>query len=306
MTDRTLAKIIADSISPHGVRLTTMEIQIPRIVLAEFNTHRMLTRSSASSRAIPIEKMLRRVEEDPYIPEQWDRNGAGMQGHGLIEGAEAVACVDAWMLARDKAIDSAKDLLALGVHKQWANRVLEPFLWHTVIVTATEWSNFYNLRCHPAAHPAIRNTAEAMRGAMQAGTPTRLEFGQWHLPYIDERDDGTRTADKIKLSAARCARVSYLTHDGIRDPQADISLHDDKLLGIGHMAPLEHPARPLAPTYDDANLIETLTGGIGSLHPDDMQPARYFVGNFRGWVQHRKTIAGEFDIVEHRDGGVSC
>lgn len=295
---RQLAKIIADSISPHGVRLTTMQIEVPRIVLAELNTHRMLSKSSASSRAIPVEKMLARVTDDPYIPEQWDHNGSGMQGHGLIEGEDAERCVEAWLAARDSAVEHTYRLLDLGIHKQTTNRLLEPFMWHTVIVTATEWSNFFNLRCHPAAHPALRNTAEAMRDALQAGSPKRLEFGEWHLPYVDERDVGLRTADKIKVSVARCARVSYLTHDGIRDPQADIDLHE-RLLGPGHMAPLEHAARPMM-TTDIVAAVGKLTSVFTDTITSNLNPAEHFSGNFRGWVQHRKTIAGEADILAHR------
>ena len=290
---RQLAKVLADSLSPHKVRLTTMEVVMPRIVLAEFNTHRQFSRSSESSRAIPIERMLQRVEADPYIPEQWDRNGAGMQGHGAIEGDEAIDCEDAWLLARDKAIDGAKELLSLNVHKQWANRLLEPFMWHTIIVTATEWSNFFHLRCHPAAHPAIRNTAEAMREAMAASKPTKLEFGEWHLPLVDERDANESRARKVKLSVARCARVSYLTHDGVRDPAKDIELHDN-LLAAGHMSPFEHVARPLNQTWEDSELLH-------GTHPTDIDRANTFIGNFRSWVQYRKTIAGEADILAHRN-----
>ena len=297
---RQLAKIITDSKSPHGVRLTTMEIVLPRIVLAEFNTHRQFSRNSASSRAIPIEKMLARVIDDPYMPEQWDRNGAGMQGHGPLEAGDAREADEVWQRASEDMLDHARRLHDLGVHKQWANRLLEPFLWHTVIVTATEWSNFFNLRCHPAAHPAIRNTAEAMHAAMQASTPTRLEFGQWHLPFVDERDTGLSTRDKIKVSCARCARVSYLTHDGVRDPAEDIRLHD-RLLSAGHMSPFEHVARPLQ--YREAvvytpPLAEIQLGETLGVSPQN--PALTYCGNFRGWVQYRKTIAGEQDILGSR------
>jgi thymidylate synthase ThyX len=292
---RQLAKVLADSLSPHKVRLTTMEVVMPRIVLAEFNTHRQLSRNSASSRAIPIEKMLQRVESDPYIPETWDRNGAGMQGHGAIEGDEAIDCDDAWLLARDKAIDGAKELLHLNVHKQWANRLLEPFMWHTVICSATEWSNFFHLRCHPAAHPAIRNTAEAMREAMAASTPRKLEFGEWHLPLVDERDANVRRAEK--LSVARCARVSYLTHDGVRDPAKDIELHDS-LLAAGHMSPFEHVARPMN-MHDVADSLSKFRGV--AVNRTQVDPSQHFSGNFRGWVQYRKTIAGEADILAHRN-----
>jgi thymidylate synthase ThyX len=292
MISRKLAKIIADSISPHGVRLTTMEIQLPRIVLAELNTHTIISKNSASSRAIPVEKMLARVIDDPYVPEQWDRNGSGMQGHGVVDHPSTIACCEAeWLAARDSAVEHTRKLLNLGIHKQTTNRLLEPFLWHTVIVTATEWSNFFNLRCHPAAHPALRNTAEAMRDAMQEHTPRKLEFGEWHLPLVDERDVNVRRADQVKLSVARCARVSYLTHDGVRDPQADIDLHD-RLLAAGHLSPFQHVGRPMMPreVYVPKGMHVTSSVDV----------TEHFSGNFRGWVQYRKTIPGEFDILAHR------
>jgi thymidylate synthase ThyX len=290
MTDRQLAKVIADSISPHGVRLTTMEIQLPRIVLAEFNTHRTFSRSSASSRAIPIETMLQRVVLDPYIPETWERNGKGMQGHGDLD--DTAECEAAWLHARDKAVDSTRQLLALGVHKGTTNRLLEPFMWHTIIVTATEYSNFFNLRCSPMAHPAIRNTAEAMRNAKGLSSPRPLNFGEWHLPYINERDADLSEDDKVKVSTARCARVSYLTHDGVRDPAKDIELHDS-LIANGHCSPLEHVARPMS-IVDVSKALNQFDGVDYEI--TDLTPQQHFAGNFRGWVQYRKTIAGEADM----------
>jgi hypothetical protein len=293
-TERQLAKVIADSISPHGVRLTTMEIQLPRIVLAEANTHRMWSRNSASSRAIPIEKMLARVVDDPYIPEQWDHNGAGMQGHGLLNADDAGRCELVWLHARDQAVVAVKALLALNLHKQTTNRLLEPFMWHTVIVTATEWSNFFNLRCSPLAHPALRNTAEAMRTAMGECSPSRLNYDEWHLPYVNERDADLSEIDKVKVSTARCARVSYLTHDGVRDPAKDIELHDS-LLANGHMSPFEHVARPMTDSDVRRKLLDTR--GVVAVEDKEIDVREHFAGNFRGWVQYRKTIADEADIL---------
>ena len=281
------------------MRLTTMEIQIPRIVLAEFNTHRVFSRNSASSRAIPIGKLLARVKDDPYMPEEWTANGAGMQGHGLIASDTMREADEIWARAADDAVERARQLLALNVHKQTTNRLLEPFLWHTVIVTATEWGNFFNLRINPAAHPAIRNTAEAMRVEYLSATPTRLEFGDWHLPYVDERDAGLPRSSLIKLSTARCARVSYLTHDGVREPIEDIDLHD-RLLAAGHMSPFEHTARPLN-VHDVAAALDRFAGV--TYDRTQLNPAEHFAGNFRGWMQYRKTIRGEADILGHRDGG---
>jgi len=279
---RTLAKVVLDSVSPDGVRLTTMEVVIPRIVLAEFNTHRVLSRNSASSRAIPIDKMLQRVQEDPYIPEIWTSNQKGMQGK-VIEDKHTIS--DArfqWLIASNKAVEQVQQLQELGIHKQTTNRLLEPFLWHTVIVTATEWSNFFHLRCHPDAHPAIRNTAEAMRKIYEENKPIVVPWGDWHCPYIP-LDEDLDVRDAAKVSSARCARVSYLTHDGVRDVQKDIELHD-RLLAAGHMSPFEHPAqsigslaRSLAMACDPESNLDT--------------------GNFRRpWVQYRKTLPYEWDV----------
>ncbi len=245
---RELARVLADSISPDGVRLTTLLVRMPRIVLAEFNTHRMLSKSSASSRAIPIETMLRRVIDDPYIPEQWGQNGKGMQAHGAVSDDAAEAALSCWLSARDHAVEHAKALAAIGIHKQTANRLLEPFAWHEVICTATEWSNFFNLRCNPLAHPAIRLTAEAMRDVISERVPTQLGYDDWHLPLVDPiRDKGLSVFDRIKVSTARCARVSYLTHEGVRDPTKDSELHD-ALVTNGHMC------------YDDKTEVLTAQG----------------------------------------------
>jgi thymidylate synthase ThyX len=277
MTERILAKIIADSQPPEGARLTTMEVVVPRIVLAEFNTHRVFSRNSASSRAIPVKKMLQRVLEDPYIPEAWGKNQRGMQAGEALSDVESGVARAAWLQARDGAVHHTQNLLALGVHKQTTNRLLEPFMWHTVIVTSTEWSNFLHLRCHTDAHPAIQRTALAMRQVMEESKPDDLDWGDWHCPFVDDRDAGLQTTmDCVKVSSARCARVSYLTHDGVRDPSKDLELHD-RLLSAGHMSPFEHPAQ--ASQVFRANQC----------------------GNFAWpWLQYRKTIPNEQDINHPR------
>ena len=273
MNERCLAKIICDSQPPEGARLTTMEVVVPRIVLAEFNTHRKFSRNSASSRAIPIEKMLKRVIDDPYIPETWGKNQKGMQADEALEKYESGMAEERWLWARDHAVDRVRDLLKLGVHKQITNRLLEPFMWHTIIVTATEWSNFFHLRCHPDAHPAIRNTAVAMREVYWDSIPNGLDWGEWHLPFIHKTDSGLSVADKVKLSSARCARVSYLTHDGVRDPDKDLELHD-RLLAGGHMSPFEHPAQA-----------------------NNKRHTKPMTSNFaKPWIQYRKTIPYEDDV----------
>lgn len=285
------AKVVADSMSPAGVRLTTLEVTMPRIVLAEFNTHRMLSRSSASSRAIPVEKRIAMVEADPFVPEAFGRNQRGMQAGDALSGTDAIDARSVWLGACEDAVRRARALAEIGVHKQIANRLIEPFLWHTVLVTATEWSNFFALRCHPDAQPEIRKAAEMMRDAMAASKPLPFNYGEWHTPFVEPAEafdllvEGMTWRDACKVSIGRCARVSYLTHDGRRAPEEDVKLAD-RLSTSGHMSPFEHVARPFASFLDKADRYCPRTG-------------RPFVGNFAGWVQYRKGIANEDDFGEH-------
>jgi hypothetical protein len=271
------AKIIADSISPAGVRLTTLQVTFPRFILAEFNTHRAFSRNSASSRAIPVKKRIEAVLADPFIPEQFGRNQKGMQAQHNIEGEDAARAREIWMSTLNVAALEAQHLDEIGVHKQHANRLLEPFSWHTVVVTATDWDNFFHLRCHPDAQPEFQKIAGMMRDVMKASTPQPVVSYDWHLPYTDLHAwfvPGHKHAALV--SAARCARVSYLTHDGKQNMEADLALAT-KLLAAGHMSPFEHPATP-------------------------MDTATEYYGNFKGWMQYRKLIPGESDpLGTHHD-----
>lgn len=278
-------KIVKDSISPLGIRLTTFEVSFPRIVLAEFNTHRVFSRNSASSRAIPVEKMLKRVLEDPFIPIYWGKNQKGMQAAEELSLAAQALALEQWLLARDNAVAVVQRLQMpdIDLHKQIANRLLEPWLWHTVIVTSTEWANFFALRCDKNAQPEIQTPAKMMKEAYDAGMPERLSFGQWHLPMIYEEGDELKalyekfdTEGVIQISIGRCARVSYLTHDGKRDPEADVYL-SKSLLKNGHMSPFEHAATPMAYMSDH---VYKKQGSLWS-------------GNHRGWIPYRSTIKGE-------------
>ncbi len=268
------AKILKDSISYEDFRITTFEVTLPRIVLAEFNTHRMFSRNSASSRAIPIAKMLARVQEDPFIPTVWGKNQKGMQAAEELSPEAAARAKTEWLYARDNAVISVKRLQMddIDLHKQTANRLLEPWLWHTIIVTATEYQNFFGLRDSKMAMPEIQIPARMMRDLYDANTPEPT-FNGWHLPLVFSEDKKEFPVEMlVRLACARCARVSYLTHDGKRDPNEDFGLYD-KLRGSGHMSPLEHAARERTET----------------------EPL--MVGNFRGWVQHRKMLRGEAIFV---------
>lgn len=292
------ARILADSISPDGVRLTTLEVTFPRIVLAEFNTHRMLSRNSASSRAIPVEKMIRMVEEHPYVPTHWGKNQKGMQANEELSEEDQVRAFLDWNAAKLQAIKFAKKLLDIGVHKQITNRLLEPFMWHTVIVSATEWSNFFHLRRHKDAHPEIKLAADLMFEAMEKSEPRAIGYDGWHTPllFLNETlvDDNALTKENaLKVSVARCARVSYLTHDGKRDPQADIDMAENKL-GM-HMSPWEHVARPA--TWDDCKWGLSHWNDSDELTNEPPLPPQVFFGNLRGWVSCRKLIPNEQDVL---------
>ena len=276
------ADIVCDSIGPSGVRLTTFVLTYPRFIHSEFMTHRVFSRNASSSRAIPVKKSIQMVRDNPVIPLAFTKNKAGMQGGEALTGDQEVAAVAAWLLAREDAIVHAQALADLEVHKQYANRVLEPFSLITVVVTATDWDNFFALRCHPAAQPEICLLATLMWETYSLSTPDKLGNGMWHLPFMDEAsiketkeycrvNQGfgiIRTI--IKRSVARCARVSYLNHDGTQATiEQDMQLYD-RLLGSVpiHASPAEHQAKAVK------------------------DPNKYSA-NFRGWTQYRKTLANE-------------
>lgn len=306
---QTTAKIVADSVSPAGVRLVTFEATFSRIILSEVNTHRMLSRNSASSRAIPVEKMIARVLEDSYVPTHWGKNQRGMQAEQDVDEVSQTLAKNHWLLARDSAVAYAKSLLQDGIHKQITNRLLEPFMWHVALITATEWSNFFHLRDNKDAHPDFRDLAHAMRELYGAHTPKQLGPTDWHLPLVFNEDFEQQilvdpehplaVQERLcKISVGRCARVSYLTHEGKRDPQADIELCD-RLFVAGHLSPAEHVARP--ETEEDAHLRLGVAGAtvLGTKKHEPMRLVHWF-GNLRGWVSYRKLIPHEEDIFGAR------
>jgi thymidylate synthase ThyX len=261
------ARILADSIAPSGKRLTTFEVTFPRIVLSEFNTHRAFSRNSASSRAIPIEKMIERVQSNPFVPSYWGANQKGMQAHEEISDEARERALVIWDRACVDALFYAQLLSRHGVHKQLANRLIEPFMWQTVIVSATEFENFFRLRCHPDAQPEIRTIAVMMRDLYESNTPTEVAPGESHLPLVEDREllevAGFAMEQIKQISVGRCARVSYLTHDGKRDPQADLDLCA-RLKASGHMSPFEHVARSRRSNVSSRN--------------------------FSGWTQYREEV----------------
>jgi thymidylate synthase ThyX len=325
------AKILLDSISETGKRITTFELTFPRIVLAEFNTHRMFSRNSASSRAIPVNVMIDRVLENPFIPEKFPANYKGMQPNEYWEEGDYKykLAKKVWLNACSSAIDYVRQLTADGangikVHKQIANRLLEPFMWHIVICTATELDNFFKLTTNEQAQYEIRRIADLMYDLYtKSGNynslnsnyfyeTQKLMIGEWHLPLIYEEDyeaihhylasitpdyndnsyDG-KEFDNIakKVSVARCARVSYLTHDGKRDIEKDLELFE-RLRTSGHWSPFEHVATPIpkmnyeykANDSDDKVAALILNNSLQKIYEN------YYMrsGNFIGWKQWRQ------------------
>lgn len=270
----TSAKVILDSISPTGERLTTLEVNLHRFVLAEFNTHRAFSRNSASSRAIPVEKQLAKVKEMPAFPLEWASEQPGMQGgdqlthKALLEAQELFEDVCRHTLGAVNAYLYRHPEKDERLHKSLINRLLEPFMWHRIIVSSTEWQNFFGLRCNPMAQPEIRAAAELMQEAYTFSRPTLLDYHEWHMPYIQPQEVGEISLETLKkVSAARCARVSYLTHDGTREIDKDVELYERLTTAVpAHASPLEHVATP-AVLKNNA------------------------WGNFSGWHQLRHMIA---------------
>jgi hypothetical protein len=290
------ARIILDSVGPNGARLTTFELSYPRFVHAELLTHRTFSRNSASSRAIPVEKLLGRIEDDPVIPVFWGSNRAGMQAREELSDFDKCCAETLWRAAVRSGVDFARKLGAMGLHKQIANRAAELGMFITVVVTATEWSNFFALRDHPDAQPELRSIAAKAHALYREYSPQELAAGAWHLPYVTGYDDvpGYDAAEALAamdarqaclIAVGRCAAVSYL-NQGQRDIKADAA-RAEKNLVAGHMSPFEHVAQAMTTEewrdYGYAAAIEWVTGRVPP-------------GNLWGWRQFRKTINNEHDF----------
>lgn len=249
------ARVICDSVNPDGVRLTTMEWTYPRFIHAEIMTHRQFSKNSASSRAIPMSKMIERIEENPVFPLHWGKNEKGMQASEELSIDQKLEAAGEWIQARNYAIERARALNHIGIHKQLGNRIVEPWMWITIIISGTSWENLFALRCHKDAEPHFQNLAYKVRSTYDNSTPRQWKWGDWHLPLVTGYDyehlAPDFTLDQIaKISAGRCARVSYLTHEGKRDPEEDLKLCERLATHQPmHASPLEHPAQAKQPIY---------------------------------------------------------
>ncbi len=274
------AKIIADSISRAGKRITTFELEYPRFIHSEVMTHRMVSKNAASSRAIPLSATIEQILRDPAMPVWWGKNQAGMQAKEELDDVikysrdvyvqgetfcfqetEKETAKRLWLEARDSAVSHAQQLQKLGLHKQISNRTLEPWVNIKVVSTATDWDNLFHLRRHEDTQPEFHVLADEMWFARENSSPVLLEKGEWHLPYVTDPCD---LETGLKLSSSLCAQVSYRKSDDSIAKALDLY---ERLVNaeIVHASPFEHQATPL-------------------------EDPREISGNLRGWFQHRQMI----------------
>lgn len=275
-------KVIKDSINGNLNRLTTLELVYPRFIHAEMLRHRLFSRNVESSRAKPIDKNIEECMHNPVIPKHWTMNQAGMVGKECTDPDITQGMEFSYKMLAYGSAQVARKLADVGLHKQVVNRILEPYIRTKELVTASEWENFLKLRTAPDAEPHIQDLAHAIKEALDNSVPSLVLQGEWHLPYIEEKDEDLiseylneknlnenyRIGIKQRVSAARCARISYKAYDGTTSIKKDLALFD-KLYDGKHMSPLEHVATPLV----------------------DDEPRTC---NFIGWTQLRKKMPFDY------------
>lgn len=281
------AEILLDSIGYAGSapRLTSWLVTLNRFCLAEFNTHRLFSRNCPSSRAIPVAKRIEMIISAPCEIIEWGLDKPGMQAKELASQEIESEAIKIWTNAAMNAIAAAKQLEALGIHKQIVNRLLEPFVNVTVLMTSTQVGieNFFALRAEGAADPHIQKLAYLMLDEYNKSTPQVLQRGDWHIPFGDRMPEGLTPKERTKIAVARAARVSFNNFEGKDDIEKDFALHD-RLAEQGHWSAFEHMARvPLQRTgtsdLDTAYLV--------------LLAEKYSSGNLPGWDQLRKGYENE-------------
>lgn len=293
------ATVIADSISPEGVRITTLELEYPRFIHAELMTHRVFSRNSASSRAIPIKTMLDTIMFNPARPVHWGKNQAGMQAKEELEQPNKIRVQSIWNAAMINSVKFSEQMHDAGVHKQIANRITEPFQHMKVVVTSTEWNNWDWLRNHADAQPEIKVLAEETIEARANSVPQKLKHGEWHVPYVktyrdvqtgilhylDEKDKYISAHEAIMISASCCAQTSYRKSDTSLEKAETIY---KRLIESEpcHASPVEHQASVMDFSYALAGDSNTWPVGITHIDRDGI----FWSGNFRGWVQYRQLV----------------
>ena len=274
-------KIVEDSISPEGNRITTFHVRYWRPIHSELMTHRVFSRNARSSRAVPVMTLLK---EDIFVP-TFGMNQPGMQSSAVPVDPEILdRWEDEWRQLAEITRSFVKRWGEQGMHKQWANRPLEWFGWIDVLITSTSWENFWALRDHEDAQPELGRLAREMRKALKESRPNSLKPGEWHLPYVKEDEKSSLPIRlQLQLSTARCARLSYRPFDGRADHQAEYARHDKLVVSRPvHASPAEHQATP-----------DQKDWGQGDSYNEKVWLSPELHGNFEGWVQYRKTLENE-------------
>jgi len=300
------ARVVEDSYYKQDqiFRVSTLEVTYPRIIHAEMLRHRDKSRCVSSSRAIPIQKFIDQVNNNPHTPVYWGLEQSGMQASTEMPQEDRCRAEGIWLRARDSMVGCVQELKDLRAHKQNPNRLLEPFQLVTEVITATDWSNFFNLRIHPAAAHEITKISELMKSALESSQPKLLGLDGWHLPYVSEDERSKYSAEITrKLGVGRSARVSY---DNLgREPNVEKdTLRADGMIKHAHMSPLEHVVRRMTPEEIEtvAWVYGSETGPVGypksrSSEAGTIYRTTHYCGNLDGFVSYRKTIPYEFDLL---------
>lgn len=274
----TTATVICDSVAPHGGRLTTLQLRFPRFILSQFNTYGSIAKNARSSRAVPTEKIIAEVEDDPVMPARWGKRAKGMVASNLIDYGSVDWCEGNWLAARKIAVQHAKAFVEIGVAKEIVNRLLEPWMWVDVVATATHgaWGHYLNQRTAHDTQPEHQELARAIGIAIRDGVPRKAGYWQWHLPYVTDDEYGGIEWDDLDAihgrwlpaSVRRVRRVSYSPFDGRPEtPESDKAKHDESL-NAGHWSCFEHQGEP-------------------SAHADRRS------GRMTGWIEYRQRFNGQ-------------
>lgn len=261
-------QLLLYSQSESGKKIATFVVTMPKFIQAQINSHRMLSRNAASSRAMPSKIIRRRVLKNPFLPIEFSKNQSGMRGGEKFKGIKLFFVKKIWLWSR--YIPCFFHYLGekLKIHKEVLNRIIEPWMFTQVLITATEWGNFLKLRIDNSSQPEIQYIAKEIKKLLDNNNPNILKHSEWHLPFINEEEKMKFSLDELKkISTARCARVSYKLYDG-KDSNLlkDVELCE-KLISGGHWSPFEHIATP-------------------EEHGER-------ISNFIGWKQYRKEFSYE-------------
>ncbi|QXV71787.1 putative FAD-dependent thymidylate synthase [Pseudomonas phage psageK4] len=297
------AKIIAISIAPNGQMIVTWELEYQRFIHGEFMTHRLFSRNAASSRAIPVSAIIDQVRNDPAMPIHWGQNQPGMQAKSELGRFRKKAAIKLWKLAARTACKLAEAMNRIGLHKQAANRTLEPYQTMKTVMTATCMDNFFWLRNHEDAQPEIRELARLMWEALQKALPNAIQLkpGEWHVPYVFVHRDSTDTLryigdelqyytleEALAISSSCCAQVSYRKLDDTLEKAQMVYKRLVESEPV-HASPFEHQATPMyEPDFYCGDCQQQPDWEDGVTHAD--RNGKFWSGNLIGWVQHRQLI----------------